>query len=66
MSFVNEREDDDETQQTLDHLYWCITGVLDRVRMRVVTCTYESGWAEETTRTFVDVGEVVGETIVWG
>lgn len=66
MPFINEREDDEETQQTLDHLDGCITRVLDRVRMRVTICTHESGWTEETTRPFVDVGEFVGWTIVWG
>ena len=63
LSFVDEREDNEETQQTLDYLYECVARVLDGVRMRAIICTYEGGWAEETTGAFVDVGEVDG---VWG
>lgn len=62
MSLVDERKDDEETQQTLDYLY----GALGRAEARVMVCTHESSWTEETTGMFVDVGEVVGETILGG
>ena len=64
MSFVDEREDDEETQQTLDDLCGSTTLMLDRIGMTAATCTHESSWAEETAGAFVDVGEVVGDSIV--
>ena len=64
LPFVDEREDDEETQQALDYLDGCVARVLDGVRMGAIICTYEGGWAEETTGAFVDIGEVDGG--VWG
>lgn len=66
MSLVDERKDDEETQQTLDYLYGHITGVLDRAGATSVVKTHESGWTEETAGVFVDVGEVVRESILGG
>ena len=65
LSLVDEREDDEEAQQTLDYLWRRVARVLDCVGVSVMICTHESGWAEETTRVSVDVGEVAGDVIVW-
>ena len=63
MSFVDEREDDEETQQALDSL-WRTMCVSDHIRMRAAIRTHEGSWAEETAGAFVDVGVVVGGPVV--
>lgn len=62
MSLVDEGEDDEETEKRLDYLFGCVRSP----QARVMNCTHESSWAEETTRVFVDVGKVFGESILRG
>lgn len=66
MSLIDEGKYDEETQQALDYLYSHTTGLLARVGASVTVFTHKSGWAEETARVFVDVGEVVGDSILGG
>ena len=62
MSLVDEGEDDEEAEKSLDYLYCGIRSP----QGGTMICTHESGWTEETTRVLVDVGEVVGDSILGG